>query len=175
MTAMTTPARTRVPATLNVQPQRGVPERDVRARDAMQGTILIPDRPQSKRETEVGRLYMYGVENAVRAALPTPARPLIAEGFVRIQLDLYYSLPTDAPGELATMPHRWSDFNIPRGDLGGNLILAGLKQGGLIASLGQVQPLVIMRYVFPAERLVQEFGVLCRRGCAVVKYEAIHE
>jgi hypothetical protein len=133
-------------------------------------TLLIPGRPQAKRETMVGRQWRRDTHNLALAKLSQlGALPLIPEAFVRLEVDLIYSLPDGAPPELSTMPRHWADYNVPHGDSAAHLLATALA-GILYNSPGQIQPLIVTRYVIPPRQLEDQYGRECRRGLTLVRY-----
>lgn len=152
--------------TLKHQAPPGHRQRDA-PRGDMEGTLVLPDRPQTRQDTAVGRSYKRAVRT--HAATLLRGQPPCNDAFLAVRLELYYSLPEAAPGDLIGKPALWKFWNIPRGDNAANLILTALT-GLLYESPEQVQPLVVTRTILASEELVARFGQDCRRGCAVVSY-----
>ncbi|RYM40751.1 MULTISPECIES: hypothetical protein [unclassified Meiothermus] len=127
-----------------------------------EGVLLIPGRPQSKLGTpEFERWRMH----ASRAVLDQIERsPLIPEGFLELQLDLYYPLEMDRPTANDLAEHR-----IPRITAAAEPVLIALS-GLLFQRRGQISSLSVTRIVRPSSALQEEWGEAWRRGGVRVRY-----
>ncbi|MCE5419171.1 MAG: hypothetical protein JJ713_00045 [Acidithiobacillus sp.] len=128
----------------------------------LEGSILIPGRVQSKLGTpefERWRSHAYGV---VLDQIASP--PLIPEGFLELQLDLYYPLELDQP-----TTHDLAEHRIPRITAAAEpvlIVLAGL----LFLRRGQVEAIMVKRIVARSSELEAEYGEAWRKGGVRVRY-----
>lgn len=127
-----------------------------------EGVLLIPGRPQSKLGTPEFERWRIHASRAVLDQIERP--PLIPEGFLELQLDLYYPLEMDRPTANDLAEHR-----IPRITAAAEpvlIVLAGL----LFLRRGQVETIMVKRIVRPSEALEAEYGEAWRRGGVRVGY-----
>jgi len=131
--------------------------------------ILVPGRPQARQGSASWEAWRHIVAARVSEALSTHRLPLQPEGFIQLHTELYYAIPEGIDDALEVLPSRWSEIHIPRGSIAADSVLIALS-GILYAKRGQVQPLVVSRFVMPGSRLIERFGPEWRYGGMVLHY-----
>jgi len=131
--------------------------------------ILIPGRPQARQGSSSWEEWRHNVAAQAIKVLGDCSLPLQPEGFIQLHIELYYAIPEGVNVDIEALPSRWSELHIPRGSIAADSVLIALS-GILCAKRGQVQPLVVSRFVKPRGKLIEQFGPDWRYGGTVLQY-----